>query len=147
MSDKNPIGLIHTVTGIAFALSACLSAYCIGSGNGVKEGKSQERLAIANEIAAAQVATDAAATALQAKIDQLAAQATQSATARQSAVKENRNASQSVLARPVYRTVCVDADGVRLLDQAADIANGHPPGAGLALPAGRTATPAETVTH
>jgi len=133
--------------GIAFALSACLSAYCIGNGSGVKAGVAQEKAAVKREAAAAQVAADTAAAALQAKIDALAGQAAQSENARQAAARENRNASQEILARPLYRTVCVDADGVRLLDQAADIANGGAAGQGLARSADATGTTAAPATH
>ncbi|WP_303828871.1 hypothetical protein [Asticcacaulis taihuensis] len=147
MSEKKPIDLIHAATGIAFAVSACLSAYCIGVGNGVKQGRAEERLAVAQQTDAAQVAVNQAAAALQTKIDQLAGQAAQTEAARQSAVRENRNASQEILTRPVYSAVCVDADEVRLLDQAADIANGNPAGEGLARSADAASATAKAATH
>lgn len=43
---------------------------------------------------------------------------------RQSDVREIYRETQKIIERPVYSTICLDADGVRLLDVATDNANG-----------------------
>lgn len=45
-------------------------------------------------------------------------------TDRQTHVREITRETNTITERPVYRNVCVDADGVRLLDRAAAVANG-----------------------
>ena len=50
-------------------------------------------------------------------------------TDRQEKVREFYRETNTVTERPVYRTVCVDADGVRLIERATAIANGDDPGA------------------
>ncbi|NLS28145.1 hypothetical protein S2M10_31540 [Sphingomonas sp. S2M10] len=49
-------------------------------------------------------------------------------TRRQASVKELYHETERVVVRPVYRNVCDDADGLRILDQAAAVANGEDPG-------------------
>lgn len=49
-------------------------------------------------------------------------------TDRQEKVREVYRETNTVSERPVYRNVCVDADGVRLIERAAAIANGDDPG-------------------
>lgn len=53
-------------------------------------------------------------------------------TERQANVREFYRESQTILERPVYRNICVDADGMRLLDRAAGAANGTDPGSAAA---------------
>lgn len=43
---------------------------------------------------------------------------------RETVVREITREVPKIIDRPVYRNVCVDADGVRLLDRAVDAANG-----------------------
>ncbi len=50
-------------------------------------------------------------------------------TARQNQVREIIRETNTISERPIYRNVCVDADGVRALDRAAAVANGGDPGA------------------
>lgn len=147
MSEQKTSLLVPRLTLLAVTATCIVSAYNLGHMNGKKAGQVQERLAIARETLSALTMADRAAAALQTKIDQLAGQAAQTEAARQSAVRENRNASQEILTRPVYRAVCVDADGVRLLDQAADIANGNSAGEGLARSADATGATAEAPAH
>ncbi|PXA89998.1 hypothetical protein DMC47_28095 [Nostoc sp. 3335mG] len=59
-------------------------------------------------------------------------------TERQEKVREIYRETNTVTERPVYRNVCVDADGLRLIDRATAIANGDDPGE----PAGPTGSPA-----
>ena len=82
------------------------------------------------------------------KVDQGNAAGQQQETARNTATKEVYREIQTVVDRPVYRNICVDADGVRFLDRAAAIANGEgasqpaeqaPAGATGATQAGRDA--------
>lgn len=67
---------------------------------------------------------------------------------RSSDTKEIYREVQRIVDRPVYRNVCVDADGVRSLQRAAAISNGESPGQpdgdtpadpGPAIPRGRDA--------
>lgn len=46
---------------------------------------------------------------------------------RQSQVREIYRESHTITERPVFRNVCIDADGVRLLDRATATANGDDP--------------------
>lgn len=48
-------------------------------------------------------------------------------TDRQTHVREITRETNTITERPVYRNVCVDADGVQLLDRAAAVANGDDP--------------------
>jgi hypothetical protein len=47
--------------------------------------------------------------------------------ARQTEVREIIRVVPQIIDRPVYRTVCVDADGVRLIERATAAANGRAP--------------------
>ncbi|WP_454796919.1 hypothetical protein [Novosphingobium lindaniclasticum] len=119
------IGIAHLA--LSGALVACLTGIG-GFSYGVRVGASQEQAARKR----ADDAADALRDQLQGKID-ASAQAHQSAEyTRQADVREIYHESQKVIERPVYRNVCVDADGVGLLDRAADTANadslGAPPG-------------------
>ncbi len=63
--------------------------------------------------------------ALQAQIDAATARYQSAEYARQDTVREIYRETQSIIDRPVYRNVCIDADGVGLLDRAAAAANGE----------------------
>lgn len=112
------IGFSHLA--LAGALAACVAGIG-GFAYGTRIGAAQEQ--------AAQKRADDAAEAerarLQGQID-AGAEAHQSAEyARQANVREIYHETQKVIEHPVYRNVCVDADGVGLLDRAASIANGE----------------------
>jgi hypothetical protein len=125
------VGLSHLA--LAGALAACVSGIG-GFFYGTRVGVAQEQ--------AAQRRADNAAEAmrrkLQGRIDASTERAQAAEYARQSGVREIYHESQKVIERPVYRNVCIDADGVRLLDRAAAIANGQsvarPSGAAAAAP-------------
>lgn len=51
---------------------------------------------------------------------------------RETIVREITREVPRIVDRPVYRNVCVDADGVQLLRRAVDAANGGTPGGGAA---------------
>lgn len=62
-------------------------------------------------------------------------------TDRQTHVREITRETSTITERPVYRNVCIDADGVRILDRAAAVANGddpEPSADGARTPAPRT---------
>lgn len=119
------IGLSHLA--LAGALVACVTGIG-GFVYGVRVGTAQEQ--------AAQKRADGAAEAerakLQGQIDAGAERHQSAEYARQANVREIYHETQKVIERPVYRNVCVDADGVSLLDRAATTANGE----GVTQPAG-----------
>lgn len=104
---------------LAGALAACLAGIS-GFAYGTRVGAAREQ--------AAQKRADAAAEAERAKLQgqiDASAQAHQSAEyTRQAKVREIHRETLKVIDRPVYRNVCIDADGVGLLDRAAAAANG-----------------------
>lgn len=61
-------------------------------------------------------------------VDQLSGVAAAQQAERQAKVREIIRESRTVTERPVYRNVCIDADGVQLLDRSAASANGADPG-------------------
>lgn len=111
------IGASHLA--LAGALAACVAGIG-GFAYGTRVGTAQEQ--------AAQKRADDAAEGERAKLQgqiDAGAEAHQSAEyARQADVREIYHETQKVIERPVYRNVCVDADGVGLLDRAAATANG-----------------------
>ena len=106
------IGRAHLI--MAAALAACAS----GAGGfllGIDVAVSREQAAQKRADDAREVERQKG----QAQID-ASTQAAQSVEyARQGAVREIHHESQKVIERPVYSAVCVDADGVGLLDRAA----------------------------
>lgn len=130
------IGASHLA--LAGALAACVAGIG-GFFYGTYVGTAQEQAAQKR----ADDATDVVREQLQGEID-AGAQAHQSTEyARQANVREIYRETQKVIERPVYRNVCVDADGVGLLDRAAAIANGE----GVAGTAGPTTAAAEGPTR
>lgn len=117
--------------GIA-ALLLISSAYLVGRHDGatIEIGK--------------QAAVEAAVRKEEAKrqdlVDRGALAGAERETQRQASVKELYHETERVVERPVYRNVCDDADGLRILDQAAAVANGEDPGR-AAGGAGETAAP------
>lgn len=126
------IGVSHLA--LAGALAACISGIG-GFFYGTSVGAAQEQAAQRRADHAAQAVQER----LQAQIDASAERSQSAEYARQTNVREIYHESQKVIERPVYRNVCIDADGVRLLDRAADIANG----AGIAASAGAAPGPAQ----
>ncbi|SLK09618.1 hypothetical protein [Novosphingobium mathurense] len=126
------IGASHLA--LAGALAACLSGIG-GFAYGTRIGLAQERAAQKR----ADDAADAVRRKLQGQIDASAERAQAAEFARQSSVREIYHESQKVIERPVYRNVCIDADGVRLLDRSAAIANAE----GLGQPSGSATAPAQ----
>jgi pectin methylesterase-like acyl-CoA thioesterase len=107
------------LAGALALLGMLLGAY----GSGRSDGRAIE--------VAKQAAVDAAVRKEQAKraviVDQAGAAAERRETERTANVREIYRETNTITERPVYRNVCVDADGVRLLDQAAAVANGGDP--------------------
>lgn len=84
--------------------------------------------------------------AKQRTINQLETAAKQRENDRQSTVREIYHEQSTIVERPVYKNVCVDADGVRLLDRAQTAAAGDA-GDRLGQPAGAPAQPAQGPAH
>ncbi|MCI4588619.1 hypothetical protein MOK15_00655 [Sphingobium sp. BYY-5] len=110
------IGKSHLV--MAAALAACTTGIG-GFFYGASVGSAQEQAAQKR----ADAARAAATRALQGQIDASSERYQASEYARQGHVREIHHESQKVIERPVYRNVCIDADGVGLLDRAAATAN------------------------
>lgn len=60
------------------------------------------------------------------------AKAAEKDVARETTVREITRETTKVIERPVYRNVCADADGVRLLERSVEAANGGETGGRLA---------------
>lgn len=126
------IGRSHLA--LAAALAAC-AAGIAGFVYGTRVGVTQEQAAQKR----AHDAAEAERAKLQGQID-ASAQAHQAAEyTRQAKVREIHRETLKVIDRPIYRNVCIDTDGVGLLDRAAAIANGE----GVAGPAGLAPATAE----
>ncbi|MDX3883620.1 MAG: hypothetical protein QHC65_04300 [Sphingomonas sp.] len=69
---------------------------------------------------------------MQGRIDASATASAAREVQRQTDVREIHRETEKIVERPVYAAACVDADGVRLLERAAAIANGER----IAAPAG-----------
>lgn len=126
------LGLSHVI------LAGALTASAAGIGGffyGTSVGAAQEQAAQKRADDAARAERDR----LQGQIDASTERNQAAEYARQTNVREIYHESRKVIERPVYRNVCIDADGVGLLDRAASIANG----AGIARPAGAATGAAE----
>lgn len=127
------LGLSHLALGGALmACAAGLGGYLHGISVGVAQEQAAQRRA---DAAAANIREE-----LQGQIDRSATAFQAAENSRQSSVREIHHESQKIIERPVYTSVCVDADGVRLLDRAASVANGE----GIAAAAGGAAAAAAT---
>ncbi|MEO7469417.1 MAG: hypothetical protein ABIV36_20605 [Sphingobium limneticum] len=103
---------------LAAALAACaagMGGFLYGTGVGVAQEQAAQKRA--------DDAHRAAVEKLQRQIDASTVRAQTAEYARQGNVREIYHESQKIVDRPVYRNVCVDADGVGLLDRAAATAN------------------------
>jgi Flp pilus assembly protein TadB len=122
------IGLSHVA--LAGALMACVAGIG-GFAYGVNVGSAQEK--------AAQKRADDAAEAERAKrqaaIDASTEQHQAAEYDRQANTREITREVATIIERPVYRSTCLDADGVRLLDRAAAVANGESIGEPSGTPA------------
>lgn len=125
------IGRSHLA--MAAALAACASGiggFAYGTGVGrTAEVAAQKR---------ADDAADAERAKLQGQIDAAAIASQSKEYARQQSTREITHETLKIIEKPVYRNVCIDADGVRLLDHAQAVANGQ---SGTA-PVGTAADPA-----
>jgi len=110
------IGVSHLA--LAGALAACLAGIG-GFAYGIRVGVAQEQASEKRASDAAQAERQR----LQRQIDASAEQHQAAEYTRQANVREIYHESEKVIDRPVYRNVCVDVDGVRLLDRAAAVAN------------------------
>ena len=104
------------------ALGACVGAFFFGLSVGedrtvARYARVQDKLekAVQANVRAAQ-ANDLAAAAAAQRTDTIS--------------REIRRDVPTIIDRPVYRNICIDADGVRRLDRAVDAANGRGDAAG-----------------
>ncbi|CAM8673026.1 hypothetical protein [Sphingobium sp.] len=110
------LGFAHIA--MAGALAACaagIGGYVHGVGVGVAQEQAAQRRVDAQ--------ADKARQQLQSQIDASSERHQSTEQARQVDVREIHHESQKVIERPIYRNVCVDADGIGLLDRAAATAN------------------------
>ncbi|MES2173300.1 MAG: hypothetical protein V4523_05065 [Pseudomonadota bacterium] len=110
------IGRSHLV--MAAALAACaagIGGFLYGTGVGVAQEQAAQKRA--------DDARNAATKKLQEQMDASSERHQTKEYARQSNVREIYHESQKIVDRPVYRNVCIDDDGVGLLDRAAATAN------------------------
>lgn len=114
------------IAGATALLAAIGGAYAYGRG----DGRAIER----HKQAAIEAAVRVEREKREQLVDQLGAGAARLETTRQQNVREIYRESHRVTERPVYRNVCVDADGMHLLDAAAGVANGEDTGGLAAAP-------------
>jgi hypothetical protein len=110
------IGRSHLV--LATALAACaagMGGFLYGTGVGVAQEQAAQKRAEDAHLAATEK--------LQGQIDASTVRAQTAEYARQGNVREIYHESQKIVDRPIYRNVCVDDNGVGLLDRAAATAN------------------------
>lgn len=106
----------------AGALLLAITSGLGGYAHGLDTGKTRQQIADQKDVDSAIAARDR----LRGQIEQAALLHLQADQARQSTHREIIRESTKIVDNPVYRNVCVDADGVRLLDRAIDNANaGH----------------------
>lgn len=111
------------------ALSQMLAAGALASlvafGGGYLVGRGDGRdIEVAAQSRADRV-EEAAEQKLQAERDRQTRENRHGEISRQGAVREIYRETQKIVDRPVYRNVCFDGDGVRLLDQGVENANGE----------------------
>jgi len=119
----------------ALAIAFCLviiGTYAFGRHDG-------QAIEVASQVRASKAA-EAVRIEKQAAIDKLTADAAAREDTRQGAVREIRHDTQTIIERPVYRNVCVDADGLRILTRSAAVANGQPSTLGDAPASASTAS-------
>lgn len=130
------IGRTHiALVGALLAVACAAGAFVYGT-----------RVGVAQEQAAQKRANDAANAERrrnQDTIDALAERHQATEYARQANVREIYHESEKVIDRPVYRNVCIDADGIGLLDRATAIANGTGVGEPAGAAAGAALAPAQ----
>ncbi len=107
--------------GLALSIAAGLGGYF----HGLDTGRSRERQAQQKAVDAANATRDR----LRGQIEQAALAHLQADQERGSVQREIVRENTQIVERPVYRTQCIDDDGVRQLDRAADNANAGGAGA------------------
>lgn len=118
--------------GLALSIAAGLGGYF----HGLDTGRRRERQAQQKAVDAAMEARDR----LRGQIEEAALAHLQADQGRENVQREIVRENTKIVERPVYRTQCIDDDGVRQLDRAADNANatgaGAHAGAAAAAPEG-----------
>ena len=95
-------------------------------------GKHDGRTACERDHAVAQAKADAARDVVIRTAQQEDQRAAEADVQRETIVREITREVPRIIDRPVYRTDCIDADGVRLIRRAVEAANGGTPGGGSA---------------
>lgn len=111
--------LFGAIGGLALAGAA----YTYGDSNGANRVIARNAKAEAAAVVAMQKA--------QARIDAISSQLAEARRDQDTQFRTIYHEATKIIERPVYRNVCVDADGMRLLDRARETAN-----ANLGQPAG-----------
>lgn len=104
------------------AMAAALAACAAGVGSffyGTRVGIAQEQAGQKR----ADDAREVERKKLQGQLDASTERAQAAEYARQGNVREIYNETQKIIEKPIYRNLCVDADGVGLLDRSAATAN------------------------
>lgn len=107
--------------GLALSIASGIGGYF----HGLDTGRSRAEEAARKQVDAAIAARDR----LRGQIEQAALAHLQADQARGATQREIVRENTKIVERPVYRTVCIDGDGVRQLDRAADNANAGGAGA------------------
>lgn len=105
--------LIGAVVGLAALIGAFFYGVGVGRDREIADG--------ANARAEAEKQVERK----QATIDSLRADAADRESIRETTVREIYRDIPKIIERPVYRNICVDTDGVQLLDRAVAAANGE----------------------
>lgn len=123
---------------LAGALAACVAGIG-GFAYGVNVGSAQEQAAQKR----ADDAVEVERRKREAAIDASSQQHQAAEYDRQANTREITREVATIIERPVYRSTCLDADGVRLLDHAAAVANGESVGEPAGAPAQAAEHPAQ----
>jgi len=116
------IGLGYLAAGgLLLSVAAGLGGYF----HGLDAGKMRQRAVMQKQVDAAHAAREAT----QQKMEQAALRQLEADQSRKNMHREIVRENLKIIERPVYRTVCIDDDGLRLLDAAAANANGESAGA------------------
>lgn len=120
---------------LAGGLAALLTSHALSYSKGESAGRHKAEASYAKALREATDKLDAKSAA----IERMTSEQLLADQAREITHKEIIRESVQIIDRPVYRSVCIDADGLRLLDQIAGNANGQNPAASAHTAAG-TAT-------
>lgn len=121
---------------LAGGVAALLTSHALSYSKGESAGRNQAEAQYAKALREATDKVDAKSAA----IERMASEQLLAEQQRDTTHKEIIRESVQIIDRPVYRSTCIDADGLRLLDQLAANANGNhsTPSADTAAAAAKT---------